>query len=73
MIRAVDDMGASMTGDLAAANICDGKVPSDCEQIGGCIGQEQLPWSQGHRAGHENPGQGIVDGLMRQLVSNDDS
>ena len=32
MIRAVGDMGASMIRDLAAAIICDGKVPSDWEQ-----------------------------------------
>ena len=29
MIRAAGDMGASMIGDLAAAIIRDGKVPSD--------------------------------------------
>ena len=29
MIRAAGDFGASMIRDLAAAIICDGKVPSD--------------------------------------------
>ena len=29
MIRAAGDMGASMIRDLAAAIICDGKVPSN--------------------------------------------
>ena len=32
MIQAACDMGASMSRDLAAAIICDGKVPSDWEQ-----------------------------------------
>ena len=32
MIRAAGDMGASMICDLAAAVICDGKVPSDWVQ-----------------------------------------
>ena len=32
MIRAAGDMGTSMICDLAAAIICDGKVPSDWEQ-----------------------------------------
>ena len=32
MIRAAGDMGGSMIRDLAAAIICDGKVPSDWEQ-----------------------------------------
>ena len=32
MIRAEDDMGASMIHDLAAAIIRDGKVPSNWEQ-----------------------------------------
>ena len=32
MIRAAGDTGASMVRDLAAATICDGKVPSDWEQ-----------------------------------------
>ena len=31
MIRAAGDMCASMIRDLAAAIICDGKVPSDWE------------------------------------------
>ena len=31
MIRTAGDMGASMIRDLAAAIICDGKVPSDWE------------------------------------------
>ena len=54
MIRAAGDMGASMTHDLAAAIIRDGKVPSDWDQSfivclykgRGCIGKGQLPWSQ---------------------------
>ena len=32
MIRAAGDMGGSMIRELAAAIICDGKVPSDWEQ-----------------------------------------
>ena len=66
MIPAAGDMGASMIRDLAAAIICDGKVPSDWEQSfyclplqgkGGCNGKGQLPWSQTDRAGYENPGE----------------
>ena len=65
MIRAAGDMGTSMIRDLAAAIICDGKVPSDWEQFhclplqgkGGCIGKGQLPRSQADRAGYENPGE----------------
>ena len=33
MIRAADDIGASMIRDLAAAIICDGKVPSDWSRV----------------------------------------
>ena len=66
MISAAGDMGASMIRDLAAAIICDGKVPSDWEQSfyclplqgkGGCNGKGQLPRSQADRAGYENPGE----------------
>ena len=32
MIQAAGDMGTSMIRDLAAAIICDGKIPSDWEQ-----------------------------------------
>ena len=32
MIKAADDTGATMIGDLATAIICDGKVPTDWEQ-----------------------------------------
>ena len=65
MIRAAGDMSASMTRDLAAAIIRDGKVPSDWEQFhclplqgkGGRIGKGQLPWSEADRTGYENPGE----------------
>ena len=78
MIRAAGDMGASMIRDLAAAIIRDGKVPSDWEQNFivclykkkvGRTGKRQLPWSQADRAVLER----IVDSLIRQMVSIDDS
>ena len=81
MIRAVGDMGASMIRDLAAAIICDGKVPSDWEQSfivclykvkGDANGKGYLPWSQVDRTGHESPGEDF-DGLIRQVVSIHDS
>ena len=67
MIRAANDMGASMIRDLAAAIIHVGKVPSDWEQSfivclckgydeRGCIGKGKLLLSQADRAGHESPG-----------------
>ena len=52
MIRAAGNMGTSMICDLAAANIHDGKVPSDWEQSfivclykgkGDAFGKWQLP------------------------------
>ena len=39
---------------------------------GGYIGKGKLPWSQADRASHESL-ERIVDGLIRQLVSIDDS
>ena len=63
VIRAASDMVASMICDLAAANIRDGKVPSDWEQFhclplpgkGGHIGKGQL--MKVMKAGHESPGE----------------
>ena len=72
LIRAADDMDASMIGDLAAAIICDGKVTSDWEHClslqgkGVRIGKGQLPLSQADRAGHESPGE--VCGWPHQTV-----
>ena len=80
MIRAAGDMGASMIHDLAVAIIHDGKVPSDWEQSfiaciykgKGDVGKGQLPWSLADRADYKIL-ERIVDGLIRQLVSIDDS
>ena len=81
MIRAVGDMGASMIHDLAAAIIRDDKVPSDWEQSfivclykgkGGAL-------ERGNYHGLKLTEQvmkvleRIVDGLIRQVVSIDDS
>ena len=81
MIRAAGDMGASMIRDLAAAIIRDGKVPSDWEQSsivclykgkGGAL-------EKGNYHGLKLTEQvmkvleRIVDGLVRQVVSIDDS
>ena len=80
MIRAAGDMDASMICDLAAAIIRDGKVPSDWEQFHGLPLQE----NEGALKRGNYPGlrlteqvmkilKRIVDGLIRQLVSIDDS
>ena len=81
MIRAAGDMGASMIRDLAVAIIHDGKVPSDWEQSfivclykgkgdalerGNCC---SLKLTEQVMKILER----IVDGLIRQLVSIDDS
>ena len=81
MIRATGDMGTSMIRDLAVAIISDGKVPSDWEQSfivclykgkGGAL-------ERGNYSGLKLTEQvmkildRIVDGLIRQLVSVDDS
>ena len=81
MIQAAGDMGASMIRDLAAAIICNGKGLSDWEQSfivclykrkgdelerGNCRG---LKLTEQVMKGLER----IVDSLIRQLVSIDDS
>ena len=81
MIRAASDIGASMIRDLTAAIIRDGKVPSDWEQSfivclykgngdalerGNCC---RLKLKEQVMKILER----IVDGLIRQLVSIDDS
>ena len=80
MIRAAGDMGVSMIPDLAAAVICDGKVPSAREQsFIVCLYK-----GKGDALERGNRGlmlteqvmkvlERIVDGLIRQLVSIDDS
>ena len=81
MIRAAGDMGASMIRDLAAAIICDGKVPSDWEQsfivcLYKCKGDSL---ERGNYRGLKLREQvikvleRIVDGLIRQVVAIDDS
>ena len=68
MITAAGDMGASMIRDLAAAIICDGKVPSDWEQsFIVCLYKGKLT-EQVMKVLER-----IVDGLIRQVVSIDDS
>ena len=82
MIRAAGDMGASMMNrDLAAAIIRDGKVPSDWEQSfivclykgkGGALERGNY---RGLKLTEEvmKVLERIVDGLIRQVVSMDDS
>ena len=81
MIRAASDMGASMIRDLAAAIIRDGKVPSDWEQSfivclykGKGDAFERCNY-RGLRLTEQviKVLEGIVDSLIRQLVSIDDS
>ena len=80
MIREASDMGASMICDLAAAIICDGKVPSDWEQsfiVCLYMGKGKA-LERGNYRGLKLTEQAmkvlerIVDGI-RQLVSIDDS
>ena len=81
MIRAAGDMGASMIRDLAAAIICDGKVPSDWEQsFIVCLYKGKGDALE--RGNYRNLKlteqvmkvlERIVDSLIRQLVSVDDS
>ena len=81
MIKAAGDTGATMIRDLATAIIRDGKVPTDWEQIfivclykgkGGAL-------DRGNYLGLKLTEQAmkilerIVDGLIRQVVSIDDS
>ena len=81
MIRAAGDMGASMIRDLAAAIIRDGKIPSDWEQSfivclykgkGDALERgnyRRLKLTEQVMKVLER----IVDGLIRQLVSINDS
>ena len=81
MIRAAGDMGASMIRDLAAAIICDGKVPSEWEQsfILCLYKGKGDALERGNYRGLKLTEQvmkiveRIVDGLIRQLVSIGDS
>ena len=81
MIRAASDMGVSMICDLAAAIIRGGKVPSDWEQsFIICLYKGKGDALEGgNYSGLKLTEQvmkvleRIVDGLIRQLVSTDDS
>ena len=81
MIRAAGDMGASMIRDLAAAIIRDSKVPSDWEQsfIVCLYKGKGDALERGNYCGLKLTEQvmkvleRIVDGLIRQVVSIDDS
>ena len=81
MIRAAGDMGASMIRDLAVAIIRDGKVPSDWEQsfIVCLYKGKGDALERGNYRGLKLTDQvmkileRIVDGLIKQLVSIDDS
>ena len=76
MIRAAGDMGASMIPDLAAAIIRDCKVPSDWEQsFIVCLYKGKVDaLDRGYYHGLKLTEQVMkVDGLIRQVVSIDDS
>ena len=82
MIRAAGDMGASMIGDLAAAIIRDGKVPSNWEQSfivclykGKGDALERGNYCRGLKLTEQviKVLERIVDSLIRQVVSIDDS
>ena len=81
MLLAAGDMGASMICDLAAAIICDGKVPSDLEQsfIVCLYKGNGDTLERGNYRGFKLTEQvmkvleRIVDSLIRQLLSIDDS
>ena len=80
MIRAAGDIGPSMIRDLAAAIICDGKIPSDWEQsfIVCLYKGKGDSLERGNYRGFKLTEQvmkvleRIVDGLIRQVVSIDD-
>ena len=81
MIRAAGDMGASMIRDLTAAIIRDGKVPSDWEQSfivclykgkGDALERGNYRCLELTEQVMKVLGR-IVDGLIRQLVSIDNS
>ena len=80
MIREASDIGASMIRDLAVAIILDGKVPSDWEQFH-CLPLQGKRGriGKGNYRGLKLTEQVMkilertVDGLIRQLVSIDDS
>ena len=81
MIRAASDMGASMIHDLTVAIIRDGKVPSDWEQsFNVCLYKGKGDTlERGNYHGLKLTEQvmkileRIVDGLIRQLLSVDNS
>ena len=81
MIRAAGDTGASMSCDLATAITRDGKIPSDWEQsfIVCLYKVKRDALERGNYHGLKLTEQAmkvlerIVDGLIRQLVSVDDS
>ena len=81
MIRAASDMGASMIRDLAAAIICNGKVPSDWEQNSFvCLYKGKGDaLERGNYSSLKLTEQvmkvleRIVDGFIRQLVTINDS
>ena len=81
MIQAAGDMGASMIRDLAVAIICDGKVPSDWEQsfIVCLYKGKGDAMESGNYCCLKLTEQVMkilewtVDGLIRQLVSSDNS
>ena len=81
MIRAASDMGASMIRDLATAITCDGKVPSDWEQsFIVCLykGKGDALERGNYRSLKLTEQvmkflERIVDSLIRQLVSMEDS
>ena len=81
MIQAAGDMGSSMICDLAAAIICDCKVPSDWAQsfIVCLYKGKRDAWERGNKLGLKLIEQvmkvleRIVNCLIRQLVSIDDS
>ena len=80
MIWVAGDIGASMIHDLAAAIICDGKVPSNWSSFIVCLYKVKGDvLERGNYPGLKLTEQvmrvleKIVDGLIRQLVSIDDS
>ena len=81
MIRAADDMGASMIRDLAAEIICNGMVPSDWEQSfvvclykrkGDALERDNFRGLM-LREQVMKVLESIVDSLIRQMVSMDNS
>ena len=75
MTKAAGNTGDVMIRDLATAIICDGKIPTDWEQsYFVCLYRARsMFWTEANTEQTRKLLERIVDGLIRQVVSIDDS